>query len=108
VRGAEETTEAVLEAAWANGPAGVRTVLRFRYRPAGRGELDRELGRLIDGLAGPLQPSRTLFVIIDREPHLIILAGPRTLNPSALPAHGAGAADFVPWLSKVLRIRVRD
>ncbi|MCP4870822.1 MAG: hypothetical protein GY898_19130 [Proteobacteria bacterium] len=99
------TTEAALEAAYANGPAGGRSVLRVRYRPASRGELDRELGRLIDGLAGPLPPARTLFVVVDRETHLAIVAGPRGLNPTALPPHGAGAEDFVPWLSQVLRIR---
>lgn len=102
---AAATTEAALEVAYAHGPVGTRTVLRVHYRPATRGELDHELGRLIDGLAGPLPPARTLFVVVDRESHLAILGGPRTLRPGALPPHGAGAEDFVPWFGEVLRIR---
>lgn len=100
------TTDAALEAAYDHGPGDRRTVMRVRYGPASRGELDREIGRLVDGLAGPLRPARTLFLVIDRNTHLAILAGPRGLDPAALPPHGAGAEDFVPWLSEVLRIRV--
>ncbi len=102
--GARATTDAVLDAAYAAGPARGRRVVRLRYVPASRAELDREVGRLFDGLAGPLRPARTLYLVVDRESHLAILGGPPALDAAALPPHGVGGDAFVAWLAAILRI----
>ena len=94
-------TDAVLESTWADGPATGRVAVLVRYRPAGGADLDRELGRLADGMAGPLPPARTLFVVIDRADRSVTLAGPRAFRPRSAQEPG----EFVPWLLGILRVR---
>ncbi len=94
-------TDAVLEGALDAGPASVRTALLVRYRPGGPAEADRELGRLVDGLASPLRPSQTLFVVVDRADRSVTLAGPRSLKAGAVPEPGP----FVPWILDLLDAR---
>lgn len=93
-------TDAVLERAWGHGPAVARTAVLVRYRPSGPADMDRELGRLVDGMAAPLPPSRTLFVVIDRAERSVTLAGPPGLSAGAIPVPG----EFTPWLLGVLRV----
>lgn len=93
-------TEAVLQSTWSGGPARGRAAVLVRYRPSGGAELDRELGRLIDGMASPLPPARTLYVVIDRGDRSVTLAGPRAFRPGSVPP----AVDFTSWLLEILAV----
>ena len=93
----EGTTDLALEAALDPASRAPR-LLVVRYRPASAGELNTQLGRLIDGLAGGLVPSHTLFVVVDRERRRVLVSGP----PAAASVTGP---DVVTAVDDLLRLR---
>jgi hypothetical protein len=93
-------TDAVLESSWSHGPVSGLAAVLVRYRPAGAADFDRELGRLVDGMATPMPAARTLFVVLDRRDRSVTLAGPRGLRSGDPPPSGG----FVPWLLGILRV----
>jgi hypothetical protein len=98
-RGAE-LTEASLSAAFdAVTVTAAPLLVQVDYSGSSAAEADRELGRLVDGLAAPLQPSKTLFVVLDRPGRAVVLAGPRRLPKWSPPALDA---DLTDWLLALL------
>ncbi|MEE2830273.1 MAG: hypothetical protein VX498_13880 [Myxococcota bacterium] len=85
-----------------DGPSrGRKAFLRLHIRPVDRGEWDREFGRLVDGLAGPLRPARTLFVLVDRERESLVVGGPRNLRSVQVQPPEGSLDD---WLAGLLRL----
>lgn len=94
-----ETTDQALEAGLdPAGPAGPR-LLVVRYRPTSVGELDREMARLIDGLAAARAGQETLYIVVQAHRQRVVVAGPR-----AAASRGAGS-DLVGGLETLLRLR---
>jgi len=98
-------TEEVLAAVYDRVEAGGgRLVLSVTYQPASRTEADLEVGRLVDGLAGPLPGSQTLYVILDRDLQRVLLVGPDAA-PRAVEELPASPDDFAAWILDLLRVR---
>ena len=94
--------EANLEAlSTAASPGPLQNIFLVRTAGSDRAELDVQLGRLMDGLAGPLASSRTLYVVVDVAASEIHLGGPRNFDSDGL---SAPEGDLAGWFAGLMRL----
>lgn len=96
--------DANLEAlAGAASPRPLRNIFLLHFEASDRAEADRQFGRLVDGLAGPLASARTLYVVVDRKGGALLVGGPRNLPLAELTPPEAGLRE---WLVGLMRVEL--